>query len=272
MPSPPRFSSKPPPVVLIFAASDPTSGAGAQADMLTLAALDCHPTTAITALTVQDSIGVHALTPVAAAQVAAQARAVLADMPVAAFKLGVLGSAENALAIADIAAAYPDIPLVLDPVLASGRGDILADDALIHILRARLLPRAALITPNLPEARRLSGHDTDNPAEIAARLLALGARHILLTGTHAAEKQVCNRLYDVSGLLDASAWERLPDSFHGSGCTLAAACAAHLAQGREMRAAARAAQDFVWHSLFNAFSLGRGQRIPHRFWQKHGPA
>ncbi|MDR2365037.1 MAG: bifunctional hydroxymethylpyrimidine kinase/phosphomethylpyrimidine kinase, partial [Zoogloeaceae bacterium] len=99
LPSP----QKTPPVVLVFAASDPTSGAGAQADILTLAALGCHPVTAITALTVQDSVGVRALNPVAADQVAAQAHAVLADMPIAAFKLGVLGSADNARVAADIA-------------------------------------------------------------------------------------------------------------------------------------------------------------------------
>ncbi|MDR3159667.1 MAG: hydroxymethylpyrimidine/phosphomethylpyrimidine kinase [Zoogloeaceae bacterium] len=264
------FPQKTPPIVLIFAASDPVAGAGAQADMLTLAALGCHPATAITALTVQDTTGVHGLTPVAAKQVAAQARAVLADMPVAAFKIGVLGSAENAHAAADITAEYPDIPLVLDPVLASGRGDALADDALIDVLRARLLPRAALATPNIPEARRLSACDTGDRAQIAARLLALGARHVLLTGTHeTAEEPVCNHLYDASGLLEKNAWTRLPDSFHGSGCTLAAACAAHLAQGKGMRAATRAAQEFTWQSLAHAFAPGKGQRIPDRFWQKH---
>ncbi|MDR2626028.1 MAG: hydroxymethylpyrimidine/phosphomethylpyrimidine kinase [Zoogloeaceae bacterium] len=265
------FSQKAPPVVLIFAASDPVSGAGAQADMLTLAALGCHPATAITALTVQDTIGVHDLAPVAAEQVAAQARAVLADLPVAVFKFGVLGSAKNAHAAADIAEKYPEIPLVLDPVLASGRGDALADEALIDVLRTRLLPRAALITPNTPEARRLSACATEDLAQIAARLLALGARHVLLTGTHAAAKgPVCNHLYDASGLLEKTDWARLPGSFHGSGCTLAAACAAHLAHGKDMLAATRAAQEFTWQSLAHAFAPGKGQRIPDRFWrQKH---
>ncbi|MDR0737416.1 MAG: hydroxymethylpyrimidine/phosphomethylpyrimidine kinase [Zoogloeaceae bacterium] len=260
---------KPPPVVLILAASDPVAGAGAQADLLTLAALGCHPATAITALTVQDTTGVHDLHPVGAQRVAAQARAVLADMPVAAFKIGVLGSAKNARVAANIAAEHPDIPLVLDPVLASGRGDALADDALIDVLRTRLLPRAALITPNIPEARRLSGCKTNDLAQIAAQLVALGARHVLLTGEHTAEKSVCNRLYDASGLLEENAWKRLPGNFHGSGCTLAAACAAYLARGKDMRSATRAAQDFTWQSLAHAFAPGKGQRIPGRFWQPH---
>ncbi|MDR1349204.1 MAG: hydroxymethylpyrimidine/phosphomethylpyrimidine kinase [Zoogloeaceae bacterium] len=271
--TPLSFPQKPPPVVLVFAASDPTSGAGAQADLLTLAALDCHPVTAITALTAQDTVGVYSLNPVAAEQVAAQARVVLADMSVAAFKIGVLGSANNARVVADIVAEYPDIPLVLDPVLASGRGDAFADEALIAVLREKLLPRATLITPNTPEARRLSGCATDDFASIAARLVALGARHVLLTGAHEAEESVCNRLYDASGLLDTSAWARLPDGFHGSGCTLATACAAYLAQGKDVPDAVRAAQGFTWQSLAHAFHPGKGQYIPDRFWrQKHGVA
>ena len=262
------FPQKPPPVVLILAASDPVSGAGAQADMLTLAALGCHPATAITALTVQDTTGVHGNYPVRAERFAAQVRAVLADMPVAAFKLGVLGSTENAQVAADIVADHPVIPLVLDPVLTSGRGDALADEALIDVLKTRILPCADLITPNIPEARRLSGCETGDFARIAARLVALGARHVLLTGTHTAEKLVRNRLYDANGLIEKNDWMRLPDSFHGSGCTLAAACAAYLARGMTMREATRAAQDFTWQSLAHAFAPGRGQRIPDRFWQQ----
>ncbi|MDR2365299.1 MAG: bifunctional hydroxymethylpyrimidine kinase/phosphomethylpyrimidine kinase, partial [Zoogloeaceae bacterium] len=130
----------------------------------------------------------------------------------------------------------------------------------------------------LPEACRLSGRgannldNADDFAQIAARLLVLGSRHVLITGTHTAEEQVCNRLYDTSGLLDASRWPRLPGGFHGSGCTLAAACAAFLAQGETMRNAVRAAQDFTWKSLFHAFSPGKGQRFPDRFWRRHDNA
>ncbi|MDR1890005.1 MAG: hydroxymethylpyrimidine/phosphomethylpyrimidine kinase [Zoogloeaceae bacterium] len=261
--------SAPPPGVLVFAASDPVSGAGVQADLLTLAALGCHPTTAITALTVQDTVGVTSVYPVAAEIVDQQARAVLADMPITAFKVGVLGSVENVAAVAAIAADYPDIPLVLDPVLASGRGDAFADDELIAALIEHLFPRAALITPNTVEARRLTAMDhPDDPEQIAARLLACGPRHALLTGAHEPGDSVCNRLYDANGLLRADCWPRLPGEFHGSGCTLASACAAGLAQGQNMPLAVRAAQVFTWQSLARAFRPGQGQYLPWRLF--HG--
>jgi hydroxymethylpyrimidine/phosphomethylpyrimidine kinase len=263
-----HFCPSPPlPAVLVFAASDPASGAGAQADLLTLAALGCHPATAITALTVQDTVGVASMHPVAAELVARQARAVLADMPVAAFKIGVLGSVENVAMIATIVADYPNLPLVLDPVLASGRGDPFADAHLQTALCELLLPRATLLTPNTPEARRLTaeiGAPSDTLDQIAAHLLSFGARHVLLTGGHEAGESICNRLYDKSGLLDQKHWPRLPGNFHGSGCTLASACAAYLAQGQDITRATQAAQEYTWHSLSHAFLPGRGQYIPDR--------
>src|SRR5512139_2424266 len=117
-----------PPIVLTFAASDPTGGAGLQADILTLASLGCHPLSVVTAVTVQDTAGVEGVLPLDAEWVADQARALLEDMPVAAFKLGMLGSIEAISAIAEVISDYPDIPVVLDPVLASGRGDQFADE------------------------------------------------------------------------------------------------------------------------------------------------
>ena len=123
-----------PPLVLTFAASDPTGGAGIQADLLAIASLGCHPLSALTAITVQDTRGVERITPIAAHEVAAQARCVLADMPVAAFKLGVLGSSDNAAAVAAILAEHPEVPVVVDPVLASGRGDALATEESILAL------------------------------------------------------------------------------------------------------------------------------------------
>src|SRR3990172_11913192 len=143
--------SSPPPIVLSFAASDPTSGAGMQADLLTLASLGCHPLSVLTALTVQDTRGVESLLAIEPAWVAGQARRVLEDIPDAAFKLGVLGSAANARIIATILGEHPRIPVVLDPVLASGRGDPLADEEIVQVLRAALLARTAVLTPNSVE-------------------------------------------------------------------------------------------------------------------------
>lgn len=248
-----------PPIVLTFAASDPTGGAGLQADLLTLAALGCHPLSVLTGLTVQDTSGVEHLEAVSADLVARQARALLAETRVAAFKAGVLASADNVRAVAAIAARHADIPLVVDPVLASGRGDALASDAVRSALLEALVPRATLLTPNTLEAERLGG---------ARRLLDLGARYVLVTGTHDDTAEVINRLYDAGGLVREDRWQRLPGSYHGSGCTLASAVAAGLAKGRDMPEAVREAQEYTWKALAAGFNTGAGQMIPNRFFRQ----
>jgi hydroxymethylpyrimidine/phosphomethylpyrimidine kinase len=247
--------SSPLPLVLTFAASDPTGGAGLQADLLTLAALGCHPLSVVTALTVQDTRGVASLDAVDAALVERQAAALLAELKVAAFKLGVLGSEANVRAVAAIVASHPRVPLVVDPVLASGRGDPLASEALIASLLELIMPRATLATPNSVEARRLGGERA---------LLARGCRYVLVTGTHEATSDVANTLYDASGKVREDRWPRLPGSYHGSGCTLASACAANLAHGVPMADAVRAAQEFTWQSLSAGFRPADGQFLPRR--------
>lgn len=244
------------PLALTFAASDPTGGAGLQADLLTLAALGCHPLSVVTGLTVQDTSGVEHLEAVDAALVARQAERVLAETRVAAFKVGVVGSAANARAIAAITAARAEVPLVLDPVLASGRGDPLAGDAVVQALLEFLVPRASVVTPNTLEEARLGG---------AKRLLERGCRYVLVTGTHDSTAEVVNRLYDRGGLVREDRWQRLPGSYHGSGCTLASAIAALLAKGRPVPDAVREAQEFTWRSLAAAFRTGAGQALPNRF-------
>src|SRR4029078_10636031 len=144
------------PVVLTFAASDPSGGAGIQADLLTLASMGCHPLSVITAITVQDSAGVEGMLAIDADWVADQARCLRENMPVDAFKIGVLGSVENIAAIAEIVSDYPDVPLILDPVLASGRGDEITNDDMTHALRELLLPQTTILTPNSLEVRRLA--------------------------------------------------------------------------------------------------------------------
>ena len=257
-----------PPVVLAFAASDPTGGAGIQADLLTLASLGCHPLSVLTGLTVQDTRGVESLLAIEPALVERQARHVLRDIPVAAFKLGVLGSAGNAQAIAAIFAEHPRTPVVLDPVLASGRGDALADAASLKALRNALLPRATVLTPNSLEARRLAGAAPDADLAACARELArLGCKYVLVTGTHEAGAEVVNTLYNANGVVREDRWQRLPGSYHGSGCTLASAIAALLARGMEVDQAVRQAQEYTWESLAAGFSPGHGQAIPDRFFQ-----
>lgn len=255
-----------PPIVLAFAASDPTGGAGIQADLLTIASLGCHPLSVLTGLTVQDTRGVESLLAIEPAWVESQARRVLEDMPVAAFKLGVLGSVRNAETIAAILAEHPRTPVVLDPVLASGRGDTLADSETVQTLRTSLLPRTTVLTPNSLEARRLAGAAADSDLRECARALAdLGCKYVLVTGTHESGAEVINTFYGARGVVREDRWQRLPGSYHGSGCTLASAIAAFLARGLDVERAVRQAQEYTWQSLAAGFSPGRGQAIPDRF-------
>jgi hydroxymethylpyrimidine/phosphomethylpyrimidine kinase len=263
-----------PPLVLVFAASDPSSGAGIQADLLTLASLGCHPVTALTALTVQDTVGVQSVHPVSAELLEQQARTVLEDMPVAAFKIGVLGSVENVVTVAEILSDYPEIPLIFDPVLASGRGDEFSGEEIISAMRELLLPQTTLLTPNAPEARRLaeSADDDGEPSiEVCAqRLIEMGAQYVLITGTHESTPQVINTLYGAEGVIRRDNWERLPGSYHGSGCTLASAIAGCVAGGASIEDAVRDAQDYTWQTLANGFRAGMGQFIPDRFFWARG--
>ena len=259
-----------PPIVLTFAASDPSGGAGLQADILTLASLGCHPLSVVTAITVQDTAGVDDIMAVDGEWLMDQARAVLEDMPVAAFKVGMIGSVENIAAIAEIVGDYPDIPLILDPILSSGRGDELASEEMIAALMEMLVPQTTLLTPNSLEVRRLTVDETDeedNPSldECAERLLLSGCEYILITGTHEQTPKVINTLYGREGILTADAWPRLPGSYHGSGCTLASAISASLAHGLDILEAVKEGQEFTWHTLNAGFRPGMGQMIPDRF-------
>ena len=262
-----------PPLVLVFAASDPSGGAGLQADIMTLSSMGCHPLSVVTAVTIQDTMGVDDVSPIDAEWVADQARCVLEDMPVAAFKIGLVGSLEQIAAIAEVVSDYPDVPLVLDPVLASGRGDELVTDEMVNALRELLIPQSTIITPNSLEARRLAADgEEDNPpdlAECARRIVAGGCEYVLITGTHENTTQVVNTLYGQNGVVRSDSWQRLPGSYHGSGCTLASAIAATIANGLEISDAVKDAQEYTWQTLKAAFRPGMGQHLPDRlFWAR----
>jgi hydroxymethylpyrimidine/phosphomethylpyrimidine kinase len=265
-----------PPVVLTFAATDPSSGAGLQADILALASVGCHPLSVVTGITVQDTVGVESVMALEADWVNDQARAILEDVQVSAFKLGLLGSVENVAVIAEIMADYPDVPLLIDPILTSGRGDELANEEMQAALCDLLFPQATLITPNSLEARRLAFYDEVDEVqhtsldESAMRLLEMGCEYVLITGTHERSNDVVNSLYGsndagAGGLIKAYHWERLVGSYHGSGCTLTSAIAACLAHGLSMEEAIQEAQEYTWQTLKNAFRPGMGQYIPDRF-------
>jgi len=269
-------SPKAPPAVLTFAASDPSGGAGLQADILTLASMGCHPISVITAITVQDTSGVEDISPVDSDWVADQARAILEDIPIAAFKIGVMGSLENIAVIAEIVSDYPDIPLILDPVFASARGDEFANDENIQAIRELLIPQSTIITPNSIELKRLAmEEDEENLLQnlsleiLAQRLIALGAEYVLVTGTHEPTAEVINTLFHGKGVVRSDTWKRLPGSYHGSGCTLASAIAATMARGLDISDAVREAQEYTWQSLKFGFRPGMGQFVPDRlFWAR----
>lgn len=265
-----------PPVVLTFSATDPTSGAGLQADILTLSSIGCHPVSVVTAITVQDTLGVDNIMVFDPEWVEEQARAVLEDMEVVAFKLGVLGSVENIAMIAEILSDYPDTPLLIDPILSSGRGDELSNEEMQSAMMDLLLPMATIITPNSLEARRLAfiGDNEEDEEHVsltdsAQRLLATGCEYVLITGTHERTQDVTNTLYDQHGNIRSWQWERLPGSYHGSGCTLASAITACLAHGLTVEEAVQEAQEYTWATLKGAFRPGMGQYIPDRlFWAR----
>ncbi|MEZ0232591.1 MAG: hydroxymethylpyrimidine/phosphomethylpyrimidine kinase [Methylophilaceae bacterium] len=265
-----------PPAVMTFAATDPSSGAGIQADILTLASIGCHPLSVVTAITVQDTVGVDNIMVFDADWVNEQARTILEDMHVSAFKIGMLGSIENIAVIAEIMADYPDTPLLIDPILSSGRGDELANEEMQAAMIDLLIPQATLITPNSLEARRLAFYDDDSDDaenasldESAERLLAMGSEYVLITGTHERSPNVINTLYGQDKLIKAYSWERLAGSFHGSGCTLTSAIAACIAHGLSMEEALAEAQEYTWQTLKHAFRPGMGQHIPDRmFWAR----
>ncbi len=256
-------------VALTVAGSDPGGGAGLQADLKTFAALGVYGASAVTALTVQDTTGVHAVHAVDPDVVAAQVRAVLADLEPAAAKVGMLGNAAVAAAVADALAGFA--PLVVDPVVRSSSGRALLDDAGLDVLRERLLPGAALATPNVAEAAALLGRTPEevleDPAGACRDLLVLGPRAVVLTGGH-RPGPTCVDLY-----CDGLALEELPAprvetaNTHGTGCTFSAAVAAHLARGEHPDRAVRAAKRYVRGALLAADELhvGHGTGPLHHF-------
>ena len=262
---------KSPPKVMTFSATDPTGGAGLQADVLTISSLGCHPVSITTGVTVQDTVGVSKLIPIDSELVSDQARLILADMEVAIFKLGLLGSKENIAVIAEIISDYPDVPLIIDPILASGRGDEFTDIEARNMMLDLLFPESLLITPNSLEARQLISNDEEpsdlSIEECANRFKQMGCENILITGTHENTENIINTLYSSSNQIIPYHWDRLPGSYHGSGCTLAAAISAYYALGLSIDEAVEEAQHFTWQTLKNGFKPGMGQLIPNRFFR-----
>jgi hydroxymethylpyrimidine/phosphomethylpyrimidine kinase len=250
------------PAVLCAAGHDPSGGAGIIADSEAIRAAGAQALSVVTCLTAQDSCGLRRLWPQPPAQVDEQCRLLLADARVAAIKIGLLGDTTLLRTLIGVIQDYPDLPVVLDPVLATGTGQSVADAALCNQMRQRLFPAATLLTPNVPEAQTLSGATA--PDDCAERLLHLGCLWVLITGTHAPGDLVTNRLYGRNGTRTSWDWPRLPGEYHGSGCTLASAIAGRLALGQEVPQAVAEAQTYTWETLSQARTTGRCQLTPNR--------
>jgi hydroxymethylpyrimidine/phosphomethylpyrimidine kinase len=242
--------------VLVIAGSDCSAGAGIQADIKTAQAFGCYAQTVVTAVTVQDTRRVHAIHAVPLEIVVAQIEACLGDIGADAIKIGMLGSAKLVKAVA-AALKGVRIPIVLDPVMASTSGKEFLGEKAVAALKEHLLPLAALVTPNLPETRRLTGkRDTEGAARA---LIAMGAKAALIKGGHATNATVDDVLVWKGGV-ETYAFPRLRTRHtHGTGCTLSTAIACGLAQNLSLPLSVGRAREYVQHALETAPGLGKGQ-------------
>lgn len=264
------------PLILTFGVSDPVGATGIQADLAAFAALGCHGLSVLTGLLVGDTARVEDIDEVDADWVVDQARVLLEDMPVAAFKVGALTSIEQASAIAEIISDYPDVPLVFDPFLSSLPDSGLADDDMLMAIRQILVPQTAVLLLSQVELARMAetwreGGAGDMLAADVAELTGMGCTMVLATGTGAAGKgdaaTLSNTLFDDSGALETFSWPHLAGPFAGAGSTISAALAALLAQGLAPAVAVRAAQEYANGALANAQRFGMGKLVPNKFFR-----
>lgn len=278
--------------MLAFAHSDPTAGSGMQGDVMTLVSLGLHPLTVLTAVVAQDTAGVSAVLPIDAEWVDDQARAVLEDVRVAAFKIGALLAAEQVATVAEVLADYDDVPLVLCPACGLPRDEAQEDD-LFAAIRDLLLPQTTVLVADLETARRVAGESSsefadddeagdasedqreagadESPEQLAERLLASGCEAVFLTGLTDSGGEGVNILFGAGGLRQSQRRARLSGRFNGSDETLATAMAGCLATGDEMGVAARNAQDYLSQTLAAGYRPGMGNLVPDRmFWTRGG--
>lgn len=247
--------------VLIIAGSDSGGGAGIQADIKTVTALGGYAATAVTAITVQNTQGVTGVHAVPVDMVMAQARAVLDDIGADAIKTGMLGSADLVDAIAGLLADYPGIPLILDPVMVATSGDVLVADDAVEAIRMKLLPRASLVTPNAPEAEKLTGlsvANTDAQAKAGRALVDAGAEAALVKGGHLAGGIITDVLVTAKATTVFESPRIETRNTHGTGCTLASGIATGVAQGMDLAAAVERAGAYLAEAIRRAPGFGSG--------------
>lgn len=261
--------------VLIIAGSDSSGGAGIQADIKAVTALGGYAATAISAVTVQSTEGVRAVHPIPQDILAGQIEAVLTDIGADVIKTGMLGSAETidtVLAAVD-SCADPAVPLIVDPVMVAASGGRLVDDTALEAIRDRLSPRAYLLTPNMPEAAALTGvevEDMDGQREAADILLERGAKAVLVKGGHMESGDVIDLLATRNGVRLFTRPRIRTRHTHGTGCTLASAIAALVAQGLSLDRAVEQAGDYLHEAIIRAPKLGKGAGPVHHGWTMSG--
>lgn len=258
------------PVVLSLSSHDPSGSTGIQADIETCFSLGVHCCGVITALCTRDTRQMIGMVPTDASVIIAQARAILEDMPVSAIKLGYFCQVSQIEAIHSILRDYPDIPVVLDPVMSlsiEGRDHSAADteDKLSTALTTLLMPLAALTTPDIVEANRLA-RQADTADACGQQILSYGCQAALITGTQRTASDYCNALYLPEQQAKRFHWPRLSHFSHGSGATLSASITAYLSYGLRLADAVEQGQQFTWHSLKASRRLGMGQCVPNRLY------
>ncbi len=256
------------PVVMSFSASDPCGGSGMQADIETLGSMGCHCAPVITAITAQDTTDIFQFFPCPSRLVRDQARAVLEDIQIAGFKIGILGSIENIRAVHQLLTDYPDLPVVLDPTLHIGAKAKSFEPAILEAMVALILPFVTVCTPNANEARLLAS-EADTLDACAQEIMAHGADYVLITGQNLQPNKISNSFYGNYRKLEVFHWDRLDNHYQGSGCTLSAAIIGLLAQGIAPASAVHQAQEYTAECLKQAFRLGMGQHLPNRlYWSR----
>jgi hydroxymethylpyrimidine/phosphomethylpyrimidine kinase len=259
------------PTALTVAGSDSSGGAGIQADLKTFAALGVYGTSAITAVTAQNTRGVSGVTSLSSEFVTAQIEAVASDIVLHATKTGMLANAAIVEAVA-AAVAELDLPLlVVDPVMVAKSGDRLLDDEGVKALCAELIPRALIVTPNIPEAEILSGRQitsVEQARAAAVDIQRMGASAVVIKGGHAEGDQIVDTLFDGHTFTEIQTVRIATRNTHGTGCTFAAAIAAHLALGRSLVDAVIDAQAYVSGAIQHALAVGHGHGPLDHFWRQ----
>jgi hydroxymethylpyrimidine/phosphomethylpyrimidine kinase len=267
------MAAETPPIALTIAGSDPSGGAGIQADLKTFSAFGIYGASVITALTAQNTTGVSGVFPIPPDFIAAQFHSVISDLKVSAMKTGMLGDAATVEIVASLLGEAPAVPVVVDPVLVATSGDVLVSPDAIGALRRVLIPRAALITPNIPEASRLldcSAAETE--AEMLAQaeaLMKFGCGAVLVKGGHGSGAEAVDVLFDGREHHVFRQPRIETSNTHGTGCTLSAAIAAGLSEGRGLQEAAATAKLYVWGALSagarRQIGMGNNGPVDHNF-------